>query len=387
VASMTDKQRDAALMDLRRELEKEHPGKILDFYHPPLREVWDKDPEPEPEDETVVTPPPIVAEPSPESWPNGSPINLILFGPPGTGKTYWIRQKMSAYVDSTNSRRYEVVTFHPSFSYEDFVQGIRPVPVDDGSRTEFRMVDGVSKRICDRAKADPKRRYAIFIDEINRANIAKVFGELITLIESDKRARYDASGNVIEGMTLSLAGGAGHGTSIFGVPANLDIYGTMNTADRSIALLDIALRRRFEFEELEPNYEKLATDIDGVQLGNLLRRINDRLEFLLDRDHRIGHAYLMQIGSIEELRAAFRLRIIPLLQEYFFDDLERVSMVLATADRTAPFITSFSLKHTLLFNRPSGDGETDRPRYLVTAPTTWTASGFRGIYDESVAAE
>jgi 5-methylcytosine-specific restriction protein B len=249
-------------------------------------------------------------------------------------------------------------------------------------QTEFRMIDGVFKRVCDRAKADPKRRYAIFIDEINRANIAKVFGELITLIEADKRVQYDESGNLMQGMTLNLAGSTSSGsTASFGVPVNLDIYGTMNTADRSIALLDIALSRRFDFQELGPDY--CPCQESKAYLGLLLQRLNDRLEFLLDRDHRIGHAYLMPVTSLDGPRTAFRLKIIPLLQEYFFDDLGRVARVLGTADRMAPFVSNVPLKHVSLFDRPSSDGETDRSRYLVTASDTWTASAFVP-FDKSV---
>ncbi|MEO8338031.1 MAG: AAA family ATPase, partial [bacterium] len=185
-------------------------------------------------------------------------------------------------------RRYRLVTFHPSFSYEDFVRGIRPVAAAEDGTAEFRVVDGIFKRICDEARANPSKRYALFIDEINRANIAKVFGELITLIEVDKRGVFDASGKLISGIAVQLPGGDNAEISEppFAVPSNLDIFGTMNTADRSIALLDIALRRRFDFLELEPDYSLLSRTVSEVNIGLLLRRINDRLEYLLDRDHR-----------------------------------------------------------------------------------------------------
>lgn len=278
-------------------------------------------------------------------------------------------------------RRYRMVTFHPSFSYEDFVRGIRPVEDEDGA-TRFRTVDGVFKQICDEARANPARRYALFIDEINRANISEVFGELITLIEPDKRAVYDSDGRLAGGLAVQLPG-SNQGDVLeepFGVPANLDLYGTMNTADRSIALLDIALRRRFEFREMEPEYGPLDWDLDGVNLARLLRRINDRLEYLLDRDHRIGHAYLMPVRSLDDLRRVFGAQVIPLLQEYFFDDLARVALVLETRS-APPFVRDEKLRHDRLFaSRPAMGAPLERVRYLLTPRESWTAASFAGIY-------
>jgi 5-methylcytosine-specific restriction enzyme B len=234
-----------------------------------------------------------------------------------------------------------------------------------------------------RHRQTPAKRYALFIDEINRANIAKVFGELITLIEPDKRAVFDADGRLTQGMVVQLPGGDGDDVAEppFGVPVNLDIYGTMNTADRSIALLDVALRRRFEFQEMEPDYGVLDRQIDRVHLGELLKRINHRLEYLLDRDHRIGHAYLMSASTLTTLRHVFRVQIIPLLQEYFFDDFARVGMVLATNPSAPPFVSHQVLRHNDLFSvgRPEGL-RADRPKYVVTAETSWTEESFRGIY-------
>ncbi len=287
-------------------------------------------------------------------------------------------------------RRYRTVTFHPSFTYEDFVRGIRPVPVGEDSSTQFRLVDGVFKQICDEARSNPSKRYALFIDEINRANIAKVFGELITLIEPDKRIQVDEKGRVTSGMTVQLLGG-GEGDSVeapFGVPSNLDIYGTMNTADRSIALLDIALRRRFEFREIEPDYSTLNRPIGSVQPDRLLRRINERLEYLLDRDHRIGHAYLMPARTLDDLRKVFRVQIIPLLQEYFFDNYARVALVLTTSPGAPPFLRKEPLSQEALFPatvREDGLPE-DRVRLSVTRGETWTEESFRGIYESSPSA-
>jgi 5-methylcytosine-specific restriction protein B len=281
-------------------------------------------------------------------------------------------------------QRYRVVTFHPSFSYEDFIRGIRPVATDDDDGvTQFRFVDGVLKRICDEAAANPSKRYALFIDEINRANIAKVFGELIALIEVDKRIVVDENGRVQSGMTVQLPGSESDDRPgpDFGVPSNLDIYGTMNTADRSIALLDIALRRRFEFREMEPDYALLDRSLGVVHLGKLLARINDRLEFLLDRDHRVGHAYLMQAQSIDDLRRVFRVQIIPLLQEYFFDDLSRVAMVLGTGSQDPQLIARERLHRSALFTSVQAeDIPVDRTRYVVNSSESWTEASFAGIY-------
>lgn len=297
----------------------------------------------------------------------------------------WRTLKAGPRAASEAILRYKVVTFHPSFTYEDFVRGIRPVRTADDGRTEFRLVDGKFKQICDEAHANPARRYALFIDEINRANIAKVFGELITLIETDKRAVFDARGRLVEGMAVHLPGDEEADTieRPFGVPRNLDIYGTMNTADRSIALLDVALRRRFRFEECEPRHDLPAMDreIDGVHLGRMLRRINDRLEYLLDRDHRIGHAYLMHAQRLDDLRDVFERQIVPLLQEYFFDDFSRVALTLTTGG--APFVAEQGVDFTSLFSGTRNDGVPgQRPRFVVTPREEWTVESFRGLYSD-----
>jgi 5-methylcytosine-specific restriction protein B len=284
-------------------------------------------------------------------------------------------------------QRYRVVTFHPSYSYEDFVVGLRPVAQssDGDGAAGFRMVDGVFKQACAEARANPGKRHALFIDEINRANIAKVFGELITLIEPDKRARYDASGALIGGMEVQLPGtGADDGEDErFGVPENLDIIGTMNTADRSIALLDIALRRRFEFEEIPPDYDVVQRRIGAVDLARLLQTINDRLEYLADRDRLIGHAYFTRVSSLMDLRGVFRRQVIPLLQEYFFDDWRRIEMVLSGPDGISRFIRRDTLNAESLFGMQTDAGAGDRVRYAVTSEDGWTEDAFASIYDRS----
>ena len=161
------------------------------------------------------------------------------------------------------------------------------------------------------------------IDEINRANLAKTFGELITLLEPSKRL-----GQADEQETeLPYSGDR------LGVPPNLYVIGTMNTADRSIALMDTALRRRFEFRELGPVKELLERDLEGIDLQALLEAMNGRIESLFDRDHVLGHTYLMGVASFDDLVRRFRNQIIPLLQEYFFEDWRRIQQVFNDTDQ------------------------------------------------------
>ena len=242
--------------------------------------------------------------------------NILLYGPPGTGKTWLVTQFAKAFTDAD---KVEMVTFHQSFAYEEFVEGVKPV-IHEG-QLSYAVVDGVLKRICRTAEKNPDSQYLLIIDEINRANIAKVLGELITLIEDDKRV---GQANEVQ-VTLPYSG------ERFGVPANLTILGTMNTADRSIALLDLALRRRFTFVEMPPDPSLLSAEAAGVNLQALLTRLNKRVGALLDPDHRIGHSYLMGIETEADLHFAWYRRIVPLLQEYFYHDGERLQAVLGKA--------------------------------------------------------
>ena len=400
---------------------------------------------------------------------NNDMLNQILYGPPGTGKTYntinkaleiilplskeyntksnlekenelieaakliYESNKGKIILKKENDNRellkqvfefykeqgqIEFVTFHQSYGYEEFVEGIKPCGLNndctnENSNIQYKVEDGIFKKLCQEAskknefvedinsidfndyltigqnfetkhgkkftiteinedisfeqgngphnalrktilevlsdekvmlndeyyssqvyiareiykqlkkKESVARNYVLIIDEINRGNISKIFGELITLIEDTKRIGKDEELKI----TLPYSG------KEFGVPSNLYIIGTMNTADRSIALMDTALRRRFEFVEKMPDGEKLKeiklTDHPEIDIKKIFEVINQRIEYLYDRDHTIGHSYLMNITNFAGLENAFNNKIIPLLQEYFYDDWEKIRLVLA----------------------------------------------------------
>lgn len=262
------------------------------------------------------------------------PLNQIIYGAPGTGKTYNsaeyaiaitenrpvdISKKtdaerqalMDKYKSFVEEGRITFTTFHQSYGYEEFIQGIRPDPKSD--TINFVKADGVFKQIADKAMRDPDNNYVIIIDEINRGNISKVFGELITLIEDDKRC-----GELNE-ISVTLPMG-----EAFAVPNNLYIVGTMNSADKSISLIDTALRRRFEFVEMPPDESLVGNNT----LRTVLISLNGYLrKELRSTDLLIGHAYFIR-KTADDLGNIMNRSIIPLLYEYFYDDEAKVKKAL-----------------------------------------------------------
>ncbi len=332
VVNLSETELDEKLHQARKKYEDADPGALFDFYENSDSLRGASVEEPKSDYEVAVQ----------KRFSSIHPLNVILYGPPGTGKTHHTMYKAVSIIDGPSAKdldrpaiksRYDAlveddrvvfVTFHQSFSYEDFVEGLKAET--ESGRINYAVKPGVFKDLCRRAENDSKNGYVLIIDEINRGNAASIFGELITLIEPSKRNDADDSVRVM----------LPYSKDAFSVPSNLYLIGTMNTADRSLVHLDTALRRRFAFEEMQPDPNLLSNLplIDGVNVARLLEVINQRIAVVYDRDHTIGHSYFLPLYDLKEpnitdLASIFDNQILPLLEEYFFEDWQRIRQVLA----------------------------------------------------------
>jgi hypothetical protein len=434
------------------------------------------------------------------------PLNQILYGPPGTGKTHnainhalsivkgndlagMTRMQIKDEFDALISEgQIQFVTFHQSYSYEEFVEGIKPSV--NGGNVEYDIEDGIFKKLCLKAiekksfknfdeiykdfiddvteagnslelkslkqgkpftvkinsngscVAIPKtaiatemtvtkkvirnfiengivddwktyttaiadyivktyklqteeedntsKNFVLIIDEINRGNISKIFGELITLIEDSKRI------GAKEELRTKLTYSGAAGDEMFGVPNNVYIVGTMNSADRSIALIDTALRRRFTFFEYTADSTLLSEDVEGINLQDLVQMMNSRIEFLLDKDHLLGHAYFINVATKNDLCSAFRNKVIPLLEEYFYGDYEKIQLVLGdnkefgkTPDNRIVIPKSITEQRKMFGKEVDGFEEkilyTINEKIVTEDYSSITAEFFTSIYTKTIA--
>jgi 5-methylcytosine-specific restriction protein B len=241
--------------------------------------------------------------------------NLILQGAPGVGKTYAAKRLAYSIIGEKDTSRVMMIQFHQSYSYEDFIMGFRPM------ETGFKLEQGPFYTFCKKAQDDIDRDYFFIIDEINRGNLSKIFGELLMLIENDKR-----------GEKLRLL----YSNELFSVPKNVFLIGLMNTADRSLAMIDYALRRRFAFYEMEPGFDSSGfqdriENTDNEKFENLIECIKE-LNAAIENDEslgggfRIGHSYFCTDNEISDywLNSVVKHEIVPLLKEYWFDEKSKI---------------------------------------------------------------
>lgn len=324
-------------------------------------------------------------------------VNTILYGPPGTGKTYnsikyavdTVDTKFNqdgikgypAYIKKFNELkevgRIAFTTFHQSYGYEEFIEGIKPNLSDSSEKKiSYKIAEGIFKECCKKAEGDSGNNYVFIIDEINRGNISKIFGELITLIEDSKRLGEP------EAMSVILP----YSKEKFSVPKNVYILGTMNTADRSISLMDTALRRRFEFVEMMPDEDLLDKVVveEDINIHEMLKIMNRRIEALYDREHTLGHAFFMPLktdgkATINQLESIFKNKIIPLLQEYFYEDYEKIMLVLGIDPKNMDDSKFISVKSNdgLFKNSPEIDLNTT---YQINNKAFEDLENYRNIY-------
>lgn len=249
--------------------------------------------------------------------------NIILKGAPGVGKTFMAKRLAYSMIGEKDNERIKCIQFHQSYSYEDFIEGWRP------TETSYEIEKGIFYTFCKKAENDKDNDYFFIIDEINRGNLSKIFGELLMLIESDKREEK-----------LSLA----YSKTVFYVPSNVYIIGMMNTADRSLAIIDYALRRRFAFCPINPafdsekfkEYQDKLNNTKFNELIELIKQLNSEIEQdqTLGDGFKIGHSYFCNFKDItrEDIKSIVEYEILPLLEEYWFDDKDKYEVWLEKLD-------------------------------------------------------